>query len=165
MNSLEHVFDRAAAAFGVTLKRTNSQQTSTVEQTESRPAAGNETPVREHTMRDAASEPPVTLPITKFMIGRSVGRYHMRDGRHKMQISQRVRRGRMSLKVEMIDPEHTLAKQGVVVGMIMSSKLVDDEDAISALRGNSHQQGITEKLALASFIREKIASRKTRKQA
>lgn len=96
-----------------------------------------------------------------FVVGESFGFYSMTDGAHDMQIQQGRWDNKMRIKVETIDPKHTLAQAGVTIGLMISTQLITRDGALRALQGNAHQKGAKEKIALVEFIRKKLTERDT----
>lgn len=98
-------------------------------------------------------------PFAHFKLDQSIGSYEANDGDHRMVISQRIRKKRMTIKVESLDDGHRLAVQGLTVDTIISTRLVDDADALRAFLGQPEHPGRSQKLAFAGFIRQLITAR------
>lgn len=148
-------FARAAGAFGATVPKTPA-----LEQPAVRLVTDNGKQVAPATV---VAELIGTTPISKFVPGESIGRYHMRHGLCGMQILQIVRGGKHVVEVESIDPKHCLAKVGVVPKMQVSSALLWNSMAFGALRGNAHLGNTSAKIALVEFIQKKLDERDERK--
>lgn len=147
-----HIFASAAAAFGATLQQPKREHFKMNVPVTGPAILRSDTNLQPTNVSELVG----TIPISKFVPGKTVGRFHVRHGRYGMQILQVISGGKMVIRVESIDPKHKLAKAGVTQGVHVSSKVLTDFIADKAMRGNAHQAGAREKIALVEFLRDKL---------